>query len=324
MTGLELSELNGMLEYNPSEFTFTALAGTPLTKVAMVLNHHGQVLPFDPLLTRRGATLGGTVAAGTAGPGRYHYGGIRDFLIGVLYVDSGGRLVRGGGSVVKNAAGFDLPKLMVGSLGALGVFIELTFKVFPRPDGYASVCIRESRLEAALELICSASASPIELDALELVPDEPDWQVWLRLSGLRSVMPARIDALRNLVGGEVVEPETAEAFWGAARELDWLPEGWSLVKVPLTPKHILRLESAIIDQLEISKVRRRYSVAGQVAWLAVDSSLDAIDRLLTGLELPGLLICGSAEKVRLGVHPGLPFERLVKNALDPLSRFRDL
>jgi len=119
-TVLDLSRLSGVLEYEPGEFTFTALAGTPVAVVNRLLAEHGEYLPFDPLLAEGGATLGGTVAAGLSGSGRYRFGGVRDFILGVRFVDGTGALVRGGGKVVKNAAGFDLPKLMVGSLGQYG------------------------------------------------------------------------------------------------------------------------------------------------------------------------------------------------------------
>ena len=131
-TPIDLSRLSGMLDYEPGEFVFTALAGTRVYTISSVLAGHGQYLPFDPLLVERGATLGGTVAAGASGPGRYRYGGVRDFQLGVRFVNGGGEIVRAGGKVVKNAAGFDIPKLMVGSLGQLGVLVELSFKVFPR------------------------------------------------------------------------------------------------------------------------------------------------------------------------------------------------
>src|SRR3954462_5507459 len=125
--------LKGIVEYDPSEFTFTALAGTPVREIASALAEKGQGLPFDPLMTDVGATLGGTVAAGLSGPGRFRFGGLRDFILGVRFVDGEGRLLRMGGKVVKNAAGFDLPKFFVGSLGRFGVLAQITFKVFPRP-----------------------------------------------------------------------------------------------------------------------------------------------------------------------------------------------
>src|SRR5438105_916896 len=124
--------LSGIIEYEPSEFTFTALAGTRISEIAAALAERGQYLPFDPVLARAGATLGGTVASGLNGPGRFRFGGLRDFILGVKFVDGEGRLLRLGGKVVKNAAGFDIPKFFVGSLGRYGVLAEITFKVFPR------------------------------------------------------------------------------------------------------------------------------------------------------------------------------------------------
>src|SRR5439155_368623 len=139
-----LSRLSGIVEYEPSEFTFTALAGTPLKAIIAALAERGQYLPFDPPLADAGATLGGTIAAGLSGPGRVRFGGLRDFILGVRFVDGEGRILRMGGKVVKNAAGFDLPKFFVGSAGRFGVLAEITFKVFPRP-----AATRTLRLDAA-------------------------------------------------------------------------------------------------------------------------------------------------------------------------------
>src|SRR5581483_4094672 len=136
---LSMTHLNGIIEYEPSEFTFTALAGTPLREIMAALAERGQYLPFDPMLAAAGATLGGTVAAGLSGPGRFRFGGLRDFILGVRFVDGMGRLLRMGGKVVKNAAGFDLPKFFVGSLGRFGVLVEVTFKVFPRTTSALTV-----------------------------------------------------------------------------------------------------------------------------------------------------------------------------------------
>src|SRR5262252_8989165 len=130
---VSISRLQGIVEYEPSEFTFTAMAGTRLRELTDTLAQRGQYLPFDPLLVDGGATLGGTVAAGVSGPGRLRFGGLRDFILGVQFIDGLGRPLRVGGKVVKNAAGFDLPKFFVGSLGRFGVLTELTFKVFPSP-----------------------------------------------------------------------------------------------------------------------------------------------------------------------------------------------
>ena len=97
---LDLTELRGITAYQPEEYTLTARAGTTVAEVEAMLGENGQYLPFDPPLADRGATLGGTVAAGLSGSGRYRYGGIRDFLIGIRFVDGQGQEIRGGGTVV--------------------------------------------------------------------------------------------------------------------------------------------------------------------------------------------------------------------------------
>jgi glycolate oxidase FAD binding subunit len=91
---ISTAKLRGIVEYEPTEFTFTALAGTPVREIAATLAESGQYLPFDPMFTEAGATLGGTVAAGTSGSGRFRYGGLRDFILGVRFVDGSGRLMR--------------------------------------------------------------------------------------------------------------------------------------------------------------------------------------------------------------------------------------
>ena len=162
---LDMSKISGIREYNPSEYTFTAQAGTRLKEINQMLFDNGQFLPFDPPLAAQGATLGGTVAANLSGCMRYHYGGVRDFILGVHFLDSRGQLVRAGGKVVKNAAGFDIPKLMVGSLGSLGTIVELSFKVFPRPEEYISLVSKYENLVDALaalvKLIHKLSRDPL-------------------------------------------------------------------------------------------------------------------------------------------------------------------
>lgn len=196
---LSLEQLSGVLQYEPGEFTFTALAGTPIATLQTLLGEHGQYLPFDPPLAEAGATLGGTIAAGLSGPGRFRYGGVRDFLLGLRLVNGEGALVRGGGQVVKNAAGFDLPKLMVGSLGQFGVLVELTCKVFPRPSAWATLTVDLPTLERALDTMARLAASPLELTCLDL---EPPARLWLRLGGLAEALPDRVKRLRESLPAE--------------------------------------------------------------------------------------------------------------------------
>ncbi|HLF28297.1 MAG TPA: FAD-binding protein [Anaerolineae bacterium] len=318
VTPLDLSAIAGMVEYEPGEFTFTALAGTRLADVTQQLDQHGQYLPFDPLLVERGATLGGTVAAGVSGPGRYRYGGVRDFLLGVRFVNDEGQVVRGGGKVVKNAAGFDIPKLMVGSLGRLGALVELSFKVFPRPEAYVSLRLNCARLDEALQALVRLYTSQLDIDALELEPTASGAELWVRLGGLADALPARLDRLRALLGGgEPVEGSDEATIWRNICELAWGPAGWSVIKVPLTPRRIAALEHSLTGV----QARRRYSGGGQVAWIASPESLPTLDALLNEQGLSGLVVWGPPGQSRLGIRVGESFERRVKAALDPAGRF---
>jgi glycolate oxidase FAD binding subunit len=319
MDTLDTSHLSGMLEYEPGEFTFTALAGTPVAQVEKVLAEHGQYLPFDPLLVKRGSTLGGTVAANASGPGRYHYGGLRDFLIGVRYIDSNGHLVRGGGKVVKNAAGFDLPKLMVGSLGSFGVLVELSFKVLPRPESFATLRLEFDDLEAALGAVQTASGARLDVDALDIVPEDGGYVLWVRLGGLRKALPARLERLQKLfnISGVLIQGEEEDSVWSFSRELKWAPPGEALVKVALTPGRIPRLEALLTGK----PVLRRYACGGQMAWLTGDLPLKQFDEWFKLLQLNGTPLFGPAGWPRLGEFAGRPFYQRVKNALDPSRHF---
>ena len=191
---LDMTGLTGVQEYDPGEFVISAWAGTPVAEVQAALEKHRQYLPFDPPWIEAGATLGGTVAAGLSGPGRLRYGGIRDFLIGVRFVDGQGKLISGGGKVVKNAAGFDLAKLMVGSQGRLGVLAELTFKVFPQPRQRRTLTVACPHLDEALRIISELARGAWDLEALEL---EPPSTLKLRIAGHAETLTARASRLRN-------------------------------------------------------------------------------------------------------------------------------
>ncbi|RDI95029.1 FAD-binding protein [Meiothermus sp. QL-1] len=313
-TVLDMTGLTGVLEYDPGEYVFVARAGTRLAEVEALLAQHGQYLPFDPPFVAQGATLGGAVAAGLSGPLRQRYGGVRDFILGVQFVDGTGQLVRGGGKVVKNAAGFDLPKLMVGSLGRLGVLTEVAFKVFPFPKATATLQVDFPSLAEALEALYRLLGSVIELYALDLVP--PDTLV-LRLGGLPEALPARLRRLEEFLGrpAQPITGSLEAAYWKDQNDLNRLGEG-CLVKVPLSPKRIPALEEAL------QGVPRRYLSGGQLLYLAWSGPLQALDGLLKRQGLPGLVLRGVVEKPLIGLNLEQAFARKVTAALDPEGRFQ--
>ena len=321
VTALDLSALSGVREYEPGEFVFTALAATPVAEVERMLAEHGQVMPFDPLWVDRGATLAGVVAANTAGPGRYRYGGVRDFIIGVRFVDGQGNLVRGGGKVVKNAAGFDFSKLMVGSLGRLGILVEFSFKVFPSPPAFASLKVSFPDLKTALSALGRLTASQFDLEALDLeVGEAVTSALWLRIGGPPDVLPQRLERMQEFLTSQAAgfvtySGEEETAYWRRQREMAWAPADLPLVKVPLTPDRIPDLEG----RLPVAS-RRRYSVGGNVAWVIWPSSTEMINAELQTLGLAGMQFQGAPAEPLLGVRTGDIFYQRVKAALDPAGR----
>src|SRR4030095_13546777 len=257
---LQMKRLSGILEYDASEFTFTALAGTSLKEISAALAERRQYLPFDPVLSQSGATLGGTVAAGLSGPGRFRYGGVRDFILGVRFVDGSGQLLRMGGKVVKNAAGFDVPKFLVGSLGRFGVLAELTFKVFPRPASFLTLKIPFGEIGEATRIIVEASRNRWELDALDASTTERS--VFMRIGGPAEANRALATEILAKWPGEVLS--SAETWWSDVVEFAWAPSGDVLIKLALTPTKIPRLCADIP-----AGARVHVTGGGNAAWISL-------------------------------------------------------
>lgn len=316
-TPIDLRNLSGITEYDSSEFTFTALAGTPVRDIAATLAERGQYLPFDPMLNQAGATLGGTVASGLSGSGRFRFGGLRDFILGVRFVDGTGRLLQMGGKVVKNAAGFDLPKFFVGSLGRFGVLAELTFKVFPRPASLLTIKIPVGSVKQIVEVLVDAARTRWELDALDAVP--ADGAVYARLGGPSEANAALSAEILARWPGEIVQ--NADSLWSGLAEFAWAHSSGPLVKVPVTPARLTQLFQ-IVHELKDSRLH--LSVGGNAAFISLSS--DQADVLSTRLQSAGLsgLVLRGEGALWLGRRPELPVAERVKLTLDPDQRFPSL
>ena len=165
---LGLRRLNRLVEHEPGDLTATAEAGIPFAALQQALRARGQWLSLDPPEPER-ATLGGVMAANAAGPRRHLYGGARDLVIGMTVITADGALVRAGGKVVKNVAGYDLPKLFVGSYGTLAIIADVTVKLRPLPDQERLVSVRFERLKDAATAARALMASDLIPTALELL-----------------------------------------------------------------------------------------------------------------------------------------------------------
>ena len=196
----------GISSYEPSELVLTARCGTPLAEVEQALAERGQCLPFEPPHFGA-ATFGGCIAAGLSGPRRAAAGALRDFVLGVTLVDGQGRELRFGGQVMKNVAGYDVSRLVAGSLGTLGLIAEASLKVLPRP-----IVETTRRLEMpqarALELMNRLAGQPLPVSASAWF----DGELWLRLSGA----PVAVESAAAAIGG--TEVSDSPGFWRAIRE----------------------------------------------------------------------------------------------------------
>jgi len=323
---LDVSALSGIVEYDPAELTFTARPGTPLAEIDAMLAANGQHLPFDPPRLGASATIGGAVAAGLTGPNGFA-AGIRDFVVGVRFVDGTGRLAMGGGKVVKNAAGFDLPKLMVGSLGRLGVMTELSLKVFPRPEATATVRFPTVGVPAGLAAIAALARGPVPPVALDLAPDGT---VTARIAGAADLIERRAERLAASCSlspayGHKEQPagggaDSDAAYWEEARRFAWVGTEERLVVVPCAPRQIVALDA----DLERRGVTRRYGLAANVCWVAwpVAAPVADLSDLLAAHALSAVALTGPPLlRPLLGAATGGAFGRRVGGALDPAGVF---
>ena len=196
---LGMRRLARVIEHEPGDLTVTAEAGLTLGALQDILRARGQWLSLDPPDAER-ATLGGLIAANAAGPRRHLYGTVRDLLIGVTVVTADGSVVRGGGKVVKNVAGYDLPKLFIGSWGTLGVVVDATFKLRPVPDDERLVAVSFDRLKDAGAAVRALLAGDLIPNAIELL--DPSAAAALRL-GSEVTLVVGFDGLREQVDWQI-------------------------------------------------------------------------------------------------------------------------
>ncbi len=204
---LDLSGHRGIFNYEPTELVLTARAGTPLAEIEQTLAAEGQMLPFEPPHFGPGATLGGTIACNLAGPRRPYGGAARDLVLGSRILNGKGEQLHFGGEVMKNVAGYDVSRLMAGAMGTLGVLLEVSLKVLPRPAEELTL-VREMQAAQALDLLQHLGRESLPLSAT----CHHAGQLYLRLCGSADA----VDEARAVVGGEPLD--NAASFWHKLRE----------------------------------------------------------------------------------------------------------
>jgi glycolate oxidase FAD binding subunit len=204
---LDTTAYSGIISYDPTELVVTARAGTNLREIGKALAEKKQMLAFEPPRFDGLATVGGIVASGLSGPRRQAVGSVRDFVLGTVLMDGKGETLHFGGQVMKNVAGYDVSRLLTGSLGTLGLILEVSLKVLPRPFAQHSLQFVMSE-QAALHQLNIWGGQPLPLSASCWV----DGHLYVRLSGAQ----AAVDAAIAKMGGTDL-PE-AENFWDGVRE----------------------------------------------------------------------------------------------------------
>ena len=210
---LDVRGFRGIVSYEPTELVVSARCGTPLADVEAALAERGQMLAFEPPAFGPSATIGGVVAAGLSGPRRASAGAVRDFVLGATLLDASGNVLRFGGQVMKNVAGYDVSRLACGSLGILGPILEVSLKVLPVPAAECSVRMQMDE-GAALQALNQWGGQPLPLSASAW----RDGVLTLRLSGAPAAVAAAAARFARERGAARLDEPGARSFWAGIRE----------------------------------------------------------------------------------------------------------
>lgn len=341
---LDLSQMSRVVDYEPDDFTISVQAGMTLAQLQQQLAANGQFLPLDSAHFEQ-ATLGGICAVGRGGLRRNAFGGPRDWLIGMRMVKADGTTIKGGGKVVKNVSGYDLPKLFAGSLGTLGVIAELTFKLRPQPASDQIIALAAPTFEAALDAArAAAKAAPFlngcvalsedaaaEARALgaRLLSEEPC--IVLRANGLESAASEVLaQALQAVRAAGLTSPErtTAEIVetWQAIADCELqTPSGHVRLRVGLPPANLAAAHELIERALAGASLRIAAADSGLLYLSTPSIDAETIDQLRRELgPLRGRLTVESApaalkETVNIWgpAGPGARLMHNIKREFDP-------
>src|ERR1700722_5830838 len=206
---LDMRGYSGVVDYEPSELVITARCGTSLSEVESLLARHQQFPAFEPPAFGADPTIGGIIACGLSGPRRSQAGAARDFVLGAVLLSADGQLLHFGVKVIQNVAGFDVARLLCGSLGILGAITEVSLKVLPLPRAEQTLRF-EMTAQSALESFNRWAGLPLPISASAWW----DGQAWLRLSGA----PSALRAARTRLGGELLDAALADQWWRSLRD----------------------------------------------------------------------------------------------------------
>jgi len=254
---LDVGGHRGITHYAPTELVISARAGTPLRVIEQALDEHNQMLAFEPPHYGETATLGGTIACNLSGPRRAWAGAARDFVLGSRIINGKGEILSFGGEVMKNVAGYDVSRLMCGALGTLGVILDVSLKVLPRPEAETTLSLQLSD-RAAIARLHDWAQQPLPLSA----SCHEGSTLYLRLSGTQGA----VSAAQNLIGGD--ELPDGHDFWRRLREQQRTFFS--------TPQPLWRLSLASDTPPLPVPGNGLYEWGGALRWLASDAAPDVI------------------------------------------------
>jgi glycolate oxidase FAD binding subunit len=294
-------DYSGIIDYEPSELVITARAGTSLLEIERVLAQSGQMLGFEPPYFGEHATIGGVVASGLSGPRRAAAGSVKDFVLGAKVFNAQGEHLNFGGQVIKNVAGYDVSRLMTGSLGILGLLTQVSLKLLPVPLASVTI-VREANQADALRLTNECAGQPLPITATCWF----DGRLTVRLSGAQSAVNGAV----QLLGGQVLAD--ADDFWIAVRE-QTLPF--------FRGNNLWRLSLPSVAPATAIEANTLIEWNGSQRWLYSDQPADTIRKAAR-------ILGGSATLFRTNLQPKAQQEREPSSnarvsrfqALDPVSK----
>jgi glycolate oxidase FAD binding subunit len=278
---LSTQKLSGIVFHEPAEMILRARAGTPMSVIEASLDKYKQILPFEPMDPRPlwgttgEPTIGGLVATALSGPRRISAGAVRDSLIGLRFVNGSGEILNTGGRVMKNVTGLDLVKIQCGGHGTLGLILEATFKLLPRPETEATIVLRRHDDGRAVEAMSRALGSPYGVSGAATIHagmgrDFP--RTVLRLEGFAESVGYRIERLQTLLAEfdprHVLQPEDSRRLWRSVRDLEFLaePRERAVWRVSVKPSQGAKL----IERIGAAALASQLDWGGGLVWIASD------------------------------------------------------
>ena len=281
---LSTLRLNRIIEYGWADLTVTVEAGCTMTALQATLAEHGQRVAVDPLWPER-ATVGGVLSTSDSGALRLGFGGLRDLIIGITMCLPDGTLARSGGKVVKNVAGYDLPKLATGALGTLGVITRAVFRLHPKPQSTRTLSISLGTTNAVRQLLETVQNSKLTPAALQIrLASEAPWQAEILLEGTSAGVAFQADQFGSLIGDGTIREEPP-SIWNAREELWSNTRDQAIAKLSVLPSEIARMSETVQSVLG-GPMRWQLLWYGMgIGWLRIEGASAQIQAALRSLRM---------------------------------------